>query len=209
MSGRLKRGYSMILKRGWKKIREWYSLASKRCRVAVNRAIANRDESSRYRKQSALDSTVLTRMVKGMAKEHEYKGKQDDLNGTHCIEWIMHVRVLSSFAFIGISKIENYAAEFFLLSRYLFFSYSFTLFLQKNRFENHTYSLVPHPERKKNVITKKKISTNHIFVNHKFINRYSIFWTPVACSISLHIRLSRQNMKAILGSEKERQRGGL
>lgn len=56
-----------------------------------------------------------------MAKEHEYKGKQDDLNGTHCIEWIMHVRVLSSFAFIGISKIENYAAEFFLLSRYLFF----------------------------------------------------------------------------------------
>lgn len=176
----------MILKRGWKKIREWYSLASKRCRVAVNRAIANRDESSRYRKQSALDSTVLTRMVKGMAKEHEYKGKQDDLNGTHCIEWIMHVRVLSSFAFIGISKIENYAAEFFLLSRYLFFSYSFTLFLQKNRFENHTYSLVPHPERKKNVITKKKISTNHIFVNHKFINRYSIFSTPVACSISLH-----------------------
>lgn len=40
------------------------------------------------------------RMVKGKAEEHEYKGKQDDLNGTYCIEWIMHVRVLSSFAFI-------------------------------------------------------------------------------------------------------------
>lgn len=125
-------------------------------------------------------------MVKGMAKEHEYKGKQDDLNGTHCIEWIMHVRVLSSFAFIGIYlklKIMQQNFFFFLLS---FFSYSFTLFLQKNRFENHTYSLVPHPERKKNVIIKKKISTNRIFVNHKFINRYSIFSTPVACSISLH-----------------------
>lgn len=142
MSERLERGYLMILGREWKKIREWYSLASKRCRVAVNRAIRNK--SSRYRKQSALDSTVLTGMVKGMAKEHEYKSKQDDLNGTYCIEWIMHVRVLSSFAFIGISKIENYAREFFfLLSRwFIFFSYSFSLSLQKNWSENHTYSLV-------------------------------------------------------------------
>lgn len=176
----------MILKRGWKKIREWYSLASKRCRVAVNRAIANRDESSRYRKQSALDSTVLTRMVKGMAKEHEYKGKQDDLNGTHCIEWIMHVRVLSSFAFIGISKIENYAAEFFLLSRYLFFRIHLRYFCKRID-SKIILTLSCHIQRgKKMLLLKKKISTNRIFVNHKFINSYSIFSTPVACSISLH-----------------------
>lgn len=141
----------MILKRGWKKIREWYSLASKRCRVAVNRAIANRDESSRYRKQSALDSTVLTRMVKGMAKEHEYKGKQDDLNGTHCIEWIMHVRVLSSFAFIVISKIENYAAEFFPLSRWFifFFVFIYVIFAKESIRKSYLLSRAPSREEKK------------------------------------------------------------
>lgn len=120
----------MILERGWKKIREWYSLASKRCRVAVNRAIANRDESSRYRKQSALDSTVLTRTVKGMAKEHEYKGKQDDLNGTYCMEWITHV--LSSFAFIDIYlklKIMQENFFFFFLVGFTFFSYSFSFII--------------------------------------------------------------------------------
>lgn len=142
MSGRSERGYSMILERGWKKIREWYSLASKRCRVAVNRAIANRDESSRYRKQSALDSTVLTRTVKGMAKEHEYKGKQDDLNGTYCMEWITHV--LSSFAFIDIYlklKIMQENFFFFFLVDFTFFSYSFSFIIYF-------------------VIIKKKISTN-------------------------------------------------
>lgn len=142
MSGRSERGYSMILERGWKKIREWYSLASKKCRVAVNRAIANRDESSRYRKQSALDSTVLTRTVKGMAKEHEYKGKQDDLNGTYCMEWITHVRVLSSFAFIDIYlKLKIMQENFFFFVGFTFFSYSFSFIIYF-------------------VIIKKKISTN-------------------------------------------------
>lgn len=132
----------MILERGWKKIREWYSLASKRCRVAVNRAIANRDESSRYRKQSALDSTVLTRTVKGMAKEHEYKGKQDDLNSTYCMEWITHVRVLSSFAFIDIYlKLKIMQENFFFFVGFTFFSYSFSFIIYF-------------------VIIKKKISTN-------------------------------------------------
>lgn len=132
----------MILERGWKKIREWYSLASKKCRVAVNRAIANRDESSRYRKQSALDSTVLTRTVKGMAKEHEYKGKQDDLNSTYCMEWITHVRVLSSFAFIDIYlKLKIMQENFFFFVGFTFFSYSFSFIIYF-------------------VIIKKKISTN-------------------------------------------------
>lgn len=146
----------MILKRGWKKIREWYSLASKRCRVAVNRAIANRDESSRYRKQSALDSTVLTRMVKGMAKEHEYKGKQDDLNGTHCIEWIMHVRVLSSFAFIGIYlKLKIMQQNFFFFLVIFFFRIHLRYFCKRID-SKIILTLSCHIQRGKKILLLKK-----------------------------------------------------